>query len=149
MAIPAAVYGIARTILLDPLPYAAEEEIATFWAPFDWSEEEFLHLRGRIPGFATVAAPALLARCGPPGHPRDLLDLPCLRVRYPSGAEPAWEFEKDGEALRLSPAAVMSSNNAHVLRRAALDLKRGGVGYYPVSNFVHVDTGRVRQWSGA
>lgn len=52
----AAVYGIARTILLDPLPYAAEEEIATFWNPFDWSEEEFLHLRGRIPGFATVAA---------------------------------------------------------------------------------------------
>lgn len=35
------------------------------------------------------------------------------------------------------------------LRRAALDLKRGGVGFYPVSNFVHVDTGRVRQWSGA
>jgi uncharacterized protein YcbK (DUF882 family) len=35
------------------------------------------------------------------------------------------------------------------LRRAALDLGRGGVGFYPVSNFVHVDTGRVRQWSGA
>jgi uncharacterized protein YcbK (DUF882 family) len=35
------------------------------------------------------------------------------------------------------------------LRSAALDLKRGGVGFYPVSNFVHVDTGRVRQWSGA
>ncbi len=32
------------------------------------------------------------------------------------------------------------------LRSAALDLKSGGVGYYPVSNFVHVDTGRVRQW---
>ena len=25
----------------------------------------------------------------------------------------------------------------------------GGVGFYPVSNFVHVDTGRVRQWRGA
>ncbi len=32
------------------------------------------------------------------------------------------------------------------LRRAALALKRGGVGYYPASNFVHVDTGRVRFW---
>ncbi|MBX7146975.1 MAG: DUF882 domain-containing protein [Alphaproteobacteria bacterium] len=29
---------------------------------------------------------------------------------------------------------------------AALDLRRGGVGYYPRSNFVHVDTGRVRNW---
>ena len=35
------------------------------------------------------------------------------------------------------------------LRDAALDLGAGGVGYYPVSNFVHVDTGRVRQWRGA
>lgn len=32
------------------------------------------------------------------------------------------------------------------LRRAALDSRRGGVGYYPASNFVHVDTGRVRAW---
>ena len=32
------------------------------------------------------------------------------------------------------------------LRRAALDLGRGGVGFYPQSNFVHVDTGRVRYW---
>jgi len=32
------------------------------------------------------------------------------------------------------------------LREAAADLKRGGVGYYPASNFVHVDTGRVRYW---
>lgn len=32
------------------------------------------------------------------------------------------------------------------LRRAALSLKAGGVGYYPKSDFVHVDTGRIRFW---
>jgi uncharacterized protein YcbK (DUF882 family) len=32
------------------------------------------------------------------------------------------------------------------LRSAAASLKRGGVGFYPSSNFVHVDTGRVRYW---
>ena len=32
------------------------------------------------------------------------------------------------------------------LRDAALTLHRGGVGYYPVSQFVHVDLGRVRRW---
>jgi uncharacterized protein YcbK (DUF882 family) len=32
------------------------------------------------------------------------------------------------------------------LREAARSLKLGGVGYYPSSNFVHVDTGRVRYW---
>jgi len=32
------------------------------------------------------------------------------------------------------------------LRDAALAMKRGGVGYYEKSNFVHIDTGRVRRW---
>ena len=33
-----------------------------------------------------------------------------------------------------------------MIRDAALSLSRGGVGYYPKSDFVHVDTGRVRHW---
>ncbi|MCD6735415.1 MAG: DUF882 domain-containing protein [Burkholderiaceae bacterium] len=32
------------------------------------------------------------------------------------------------------------------LHRAALSMQAGGVGYYPGSDFVHVDTGRVRSW---
>ena len=32
------------------------------------------------------------------------------------------------------------------LRQAAIALGRGGVGYYPQSDFVHLDTGRVRAW---
>lgn len=32
------------------------------------------------------------------------------------------------------------------LRDAALELRRGGVGYYAESDFVHLDTGRVRRW---
>jgi len=31
-------------------------------------------------------------------------------------------------------------------RDAALALARGGVGYYPASDFIHVDVGRVRRW---
>ena len=34
------------------------------------------------------------------------------------------------------------------LRKAVLSLEAGGVGYYPRSNFLHIDTGRVRQWGG-
>ncbi len=32
------------------------------------------------------------------------------------------------------------------VRDAALSLKAGGVGYYPSSNFIHIDTGAVRSW---
>ena len=33
-----------------------------------------------------------------------------------------------------------------LLRRTAISLRAGGVGYYPASQFVHVDVGRVRTW---
>lgn len=35
------------------------------------------------------------------------------------------------------------------IRDTARAMGRGGVGYYEASNFVHVDVGRVRQWTGA
>lgn len=33
-----------------------------------------------------------------------------------------------------------------LLRGAAVEQKAGGVGYYPRSNFIHIDVGRVRYW---
>jgi len=48
----------------------------------------------------------------------------------------------DGKAIDIRLSDVRSS----VLRDAALELARGGVGYYQKSDFVHVDTGRVRRW---
>ncbi len=36
--------------------------------------------------------------------------------------------------------------NLSQLRQAAVDLRGGGVGYYPDSDFIHVDVGRVRYW---
>ena len=50
-----------------------------------------------------------------------------------------------GKAIDLRIEGVELSN----LRAAATSIGAGGVGYYPVSNFVHVDTGRVRQWRGS
>jgi uncharacterized protein YcbK (DUF882 family) len=46
------------------------------------------------------------------------------------------------EAIDIRLPGVKTS----VFRDAALKLKRGGVGYYPESNFIHVDMGRVRRW---
>ena len=48
----------------------------------------------------------------------------------------------EGRAIDINLPGV---DLAH-LRLAARLMKRGGVGYYPKSGFVHVDTGRVRYW---
>lgn len=50
-----------------------------------------------------------------------------------------------GKAIDVRIPGVELAN----LRDAALSIGAGGVGFYPVSNFVHIDTGRVRQWRGA
>ena len=47
-----------------------------------------------------------------------------------------------GKAIDVRLTDIETSH----LHQAALRLARGGVGYYPQSNFVHVDTGRVRRW---
>jgi DNA-binding transcriptional LysR family regulator len=52
---------------------------------------------------ATAAAPAYLNQRGRPEHPRDLLRHACLRGRFASGAMPAWEFERDQEAVTVEP----------------------------------------------
>ena len=36
--------------------------------------------------------------------------------------------------------------DVRLIRNAAVRMGRGGVGYYPTSNFVHLDTGRFRTW---
>jgi predicted permease len=51
----AAVFGIARPLIIDPLPYANADEVGTFWMSGSWTEEEFVHLRGTFPGFRLVA----------------------------------------------------------------------------------------------
>jgi DNA-binding transcriptional LysR family regulator len=57
----------------------------------------------RVQRFATAAAPAYLGRRGRPEHPRDLLHHACLRGRFSSGAMEPWEFERDGELVRVDP----------------------------------------------
>lgn len=57
----------------------------------------------RAQRFATGAAPSYLAARGRPDHPGDLLHHACLRGQFSSGRPIVWEFERDGEALRVDP----------------------------------------------
>jgi DNA-binding transcriptional LysR family regulator len=91
----------------------------------------------RVQRFATAAAPAYLARHGRPVHPRDLLSHACLRSQFPSGVRPPWEFERDGEIVRIDPRGplLVSAGGAVDL---AIDAALAGVG------IIHLFEGALR-----
>ena len=63
-------------------------------------------------------------------------------LREQSGGVAKGSLHLQGRAIDVRLADVSSK----VLRDAAIELSRGGVGYYRGPDFVHVDTGRVRTW---
>jgi uncharacterized protein YcbK (DUF882 family) len=63
-------------------------------------------------------------------------------LRSKSGGVARYSLHMEGKAIDIRLPGVPLAQ----VREAALDLKLGGVGYYPGSDFVHVDTGRVRAW---
>lgn len=63
-------------------------------------------------------------------------------LRQHSEGVAAGSLHMKGQAIDVRLADVPLPK----LRAAALAVGRGGVGFYPASNFVHVDTGRVRTW---
>ena len=84
------------------------------------------------------------------GHPGGEIEIVCgyrsastnaaLREHTTGVAKNSLHIQAEAIDLR------MPGINTLTLREAALALHRGGVGYYPHSDFIHVDTGRVRQW---
>lgn len=65
-------------------------------------------------------------------------------LRERSGEVAKHSLHMDGKAMDIYLEDVALEH----VRAAALDLGRGGVGYYPESKFVHLDVGPVRQWKG-
>jgi uncharacterized protein YcbK (DUF882 family) len=84
------------------------------------------------------------------GHSGGEIDIVCgyrtwstnesLRARTTGVAKNSLHIQ--AEAIDLRMPGIFTSE----LRKAALSMRRGGVGYYPHSDFIHVDVGRVRQW---
>jgi uncharacterized protein YcbK (DUF882 family) len=103
-------------------------------------------------------------------HPIDpeLLDI-LYDVAQSIGVEPVFSVisgyrSPQTNALLHERSAGVASHSLHMEGRAidvrlshvncadladrALEMKRGGVGYYRQSDFVHLDTGRIRTWRG-
>jgi uncharacterized protein YcbK (DUF882 family) len=84
------------------------------------------------------------------GHPGGEIDIVCgyrtsatnesLRAHSSGVAKNSLHTHAEAIDLRMPGIDTLK------LRKAALALGRGGVGYYPRSDFIHVDIGRVRRW---
>jgi uncharacterized protein YcbK (DUF882 family) len=84
------------------------------------------------------------------GQPGAEIDIVCgyrtlstnqtLRAHTTGVAKNSLHMQAEAIDLRMPGIETLK------LRKAALALARGGVGYYPHSDFIHVDVGRVRQW---
>src|SRR5204862_530213 len=75
--------------------------------------------------FRRAAAARGVAAHGRPAHPTDLLEHACIRHRFASGAILPWEFEKDGESLRITPDGPLTTSSSRLALRAA----ESGVGF--------------------
>lgn len=64
------------------------------------------------------------------------------QLRRKSTGVASRSLHMQGKAIDIRLSGFATSK----LRDYALSLKRGGVGYYAASDFVHLDTGRVRRW---
>ncbi len=57
--------------------------------------------------FAVAASPDYLDNFGRPEHPGELLQHRCIRGRFASGVIPEWEFERNGEVVRIQPSGPL------------------------------------------
>ncbi|WP_372394074.1 LysR family transcriptional regulator [Azospirillum sp. HJ39] len=95
--------------------------------------------------FATAASPSYLAASGHPEHPRDLMAHACLRGRFSSGAMPPWEFERQGEVIRLDPSGplVVGSGSAMELAIEAAISGTGVIHLFEQWLQPHLDSGAL------
>ena len=133
------VYRIGNTYIpsaLDKLNHFLRDHRTEDVSDYDPKEFDVLH--------------ALMAKLR---RPNGVIDIVCgyrtpetnnfLRTRAASTGVAEHSQHLQAKAIDIRVPGVSTVK----LRNAALSLHEGGVGYYPVSQFVHVDVGPVREWS--
>jgi uncharacterized protein YcbK (DUF882 family) len=133
------VYRVGDTYLPDgiaKLNYFLRDHRTQSESQYDPKEFDLLH--------------SLLAKLG---RPNSEIDIVCgyrtpwsnslLRSRSANSGVAEHSQHMQAKAIDIRVPGVATTK----LRDAALSLHAGGVGYYPVNQFVHVDVGPERQWS--
>lgn len=157
-----AVIGVkeidCRTLVMNNL-HSSEKVRSDYWVDGDYVPGELARLNKLLRDFRTDEVypidPKLLDFVHLLGDNVDARSGFEIICGYRSPATNEWlrqgssgvaehSLHMKGQAIDLCVPG-RSLKNVH---EAALNLRLGGVGYYPDSDFIHVDTGRVRRWTG-
>lgn len=110
----------------------------------DWRQDEVLPLDPKL--FDMMAA--IAARVGQPPRFGIISGYRSPKtnemLRSQGGGAAKRSLHMVGRAIDLR----LEGTRLATLRNVAIDLAQGGVGFYPRSDFVHIDTGDVRSWGG-
>jgi DNA-binding transcriptional LysR family regulator len=68
---------------------------------------------------AVIATPSFFERYAKPATPQDLLHLPCLRLRFSSGAYYRWEFERGGKEVAIEVDGPLTLSEMDLIVDAA------------------------------
>ena len=134
---------------------------ATFWSNGTYQRDALAEIDHLLRDFRT----GQIAKID-----RQLLDQLCLLNKKLGNDQPlhiisGFRSPKTNSQLRNSGGGGVAKHSLHMdgraidirlpgsstkaLHKAAISIKQGGVGFYPESRFVHLDTGRIRYWSGS
>lgn len=92
-----------------------------------------------------VGSPAYFEARPAPKHPEDLVTHDCINMRQPTaGGLYAWEFEKDGQELRVRVAGQLTINNSYAMIEPSIN--GYGIAYVPEDMVTgHIKAGRLVQ----
>jgi DNA-binding transcriptional LysR family regulator len=91
---------------------------------------------------AVIASPDYFSRYAIPREPRDLLHLPCIRYRFPSGAFYRWEFERGGTEVEIEVDGKLTLSDQDLMIDAALEAS--GIAYvFEGLAETHLSSGRL------
>ena len=66
-----------------------------------------------------MASPEHLARHGRPAHPRELIEHPCIRLRFPNGTFYRWEFAQGDERVEVAVDGPLALGDMRLMVQAA------------------------------
>jgi len=97
---------------------------------------------GRPQRYAVVGSPEYIDKHGRPATPADLLQHHCVRIRLPNGALFPWQFERDGEQIKIDVTGQLTLDEASLAKAA---VKSGvGLGLLMEHDVAHeIETGQL------